>query len=177
MAGSPNMWCSAVLLLGMMLACSWCTCSLAQQQNIDDLACSHYLDSYLHTHHREAEPYTDQDSQMVYFLHVPRTAGRTFHACFLKMGTPPRRRCPKAYDHLRLNMSVPDCYLLSSHDDFSVVSMLPGGEITSHALCVAGPSLRLMQLGRVGQAVWQSGQGPCLLSKGGHFPHTLPIGI
>jgi len=62
---------------------------------------------------------------MVYFLHVPRTAGRTFQSCFLKSGTPPERRCPKAYDHLRIDVSVPDCFLLSSHDDFSVVAMLP----------------------------------------------------
>lgn len=116
---------SLVLILGVLLsiaAKAW-----AQKQT-NDLECEHYLDAYLHLHHREAEPYTDQDNQMVYFLHVPRTAGRTFHACFLKMGTQPRRRCPKAYDHLRLNMTVPNCYLLSSHDDFSVVSMLPGGK-------------------------------------------------
>ena len=80
-------------------------------------------DKYLERHHKEASPYTGQN--LVYFLHVPRTAGRTFHSCLLKVGTPPSKRCPKAYDHLRLNVTVPNCYLLSSHDDFSVVSMLP----------------------------------------------------
>ncbi len=52
-------------------------------------------------------------------------SGRTFHTCLLKSGTPPERRCPKAYDHLRINVNVPNCALLSSHDDFSVVAMLP----------------------------------------------------
>lgn len=88
------------------------------------MQCSHFVDDYLQRHHKEASPYTKED-QLVYFLHVPRTAGRTFHSCFLKMGMPSAKRCPKAYDHLRINMSVPNCNLLSSHDDFSVVSMLP----------------------------------------------------
>ncbi|GFH15263.1 uncharacterized protein HaLaN_11459, partial [Haematococcus lacustris] len=59
------------------------------------------------------------------YVPTAATAGRTFHACLLKLGTPPSKRCPKAYDHLRINMTLPNCNLLSSHDDFSVVSMLP----------------------------------------------------
>lgn len=90
-----------------------------------DLACPHLFDEYLQQHGREPLPYTDPETQMVYFLHVPRTAGRTLHSCLLKPGMPPQKRCAKAYDHLRINMSVPNCYLLSSHDDYSVVSMLP----------------------------------------------------
>lgn len=62
---------------------------------------------------------------MLYFLHIPRTAGRTFYSCLLRIGTPGRRRCPKAYDHLRINTELPNCSLLSSHDDFSVVEALP----------------------------------------------------
>lgn len=52
----------------------------------------------------------------------------------LKTGVAPSRRCPRAYDHLRIaNMSMPNCDLLSSHDDFSVVSMLPDGvSVLSH---------------------------------------------
>lgn len=87
------------------------------------LQCQHFVDQYLAQHSREAAPFSE--TSLVYFLHVPRTAGRTFHSCFLKMATPPSKRCPKAYDHLRMNMSVPNCQLLSSHDDFSIVSMLP----------------------------------------------------
>eukprot|EP00798_Chlamydomonas_sp_ICE-L_P022636 gene22637-29780_t len=85
--------------------------------------CAVVTDDYLAKHHKEAVPWTGDN--MVYFLHVPRTAGRTFHACMLKLGTHPDKRCPKAYDHLRVNMSDPHCLLLSSHDDFSIVSMLP----------------------------------------------------
>ncbi|KAL0026487.1 hypothetical protein WJX77_002347 [Trebouxia sp. C0004] len=62
---------------------------------------------------------------MLYFLHIPRTAGRTYGACFLKQAWAPSRRCAKSYDILRLNSSVPDCGLLSSHDDYSVIQYLP----------------------------------------------------
>ena len=64
-------------------------------------------------------------SHMLFFLHVPRTAGRTYHSCFLKTGTPPSRRCEKSYDVLRLNASIPSCGLLSSHDDLSLADRLP----------------------------------------------------
>ena len=64
-------------------------------------------------------------SHMLFFLHVPRTAGRTFHSCFLKTATPPSRRCEKSYDVLRLNASISSCGLLSSHDDMSITDNLP----------------------------------------------------
>ena len=61
----------------------------------------------------------------VFFLHIPRTAGRTYYFCFLKLATPPSRRCEKSYDVLRLNSSLADCGLLGSHDDLSVLRFLP----------------------------------------------------
>lgn len=64
-------------------------------------------------------------AKTVFFLHVPRTAGRTYHACFLKLATPPSHRCEKSYDILRLNASIPTCGLLGSHDDLSVMQYLP----------------------------------------------------
>lgn len=64
-------------------------------------------------------------SHMLFFLHLPRTAGRTYHSCFLKTATPPSRRCEKSYDVLRLNASIPSCGLLSSHDDMSISKNLP----------------------------------------------------
>jgi hypothetical protein len=108
----------------MLLLLALGSLSLASSApTVNSLQCAALVDSYLATHHKEAAPYTG--SNMVFFLHMPRTAGRTFQSCFLKLGTHPSKRCPKAYDHLRINTSAPNCYLLSSHDDFSVVSMLP----------------------------------------------------
>jgi hypothetical protein len=38
---------------------------------------------------------------LVYFMHVPRTAGRTLNSCFYSASTPPSRKCPKSYDDLK----------------------------------------------------------------------------
>lgn len=64
-------------------------------------------------------------SKMLWFLHIPRSAGRTFHSCFLKLAHPPSKRCAKSYDTLRLNVSVGSCGLLASHDDYSATDFLP----------------------------------------------------
>eukprot|EP00892_Ulva_mutabilis_P010571 jgi/Ulvmu1/7887/UM004_0118.1 len=69
---------------------------------------------------RPADPH-----KMLYFLHVPRTAGRTTHNCFMMPATPPSRRCAKSYDGLKYDISIPDCGLISSHDDFSAMHQLP----------------------------------------------------
>lgn len=88
--------------------------------------CSKALEDYKAFMAREAAPYEGPEGKsLVYFLHIPRTAGRTFHVCLLRQATPPDRRCPKSYDHLRVDVSLPKCHLLSSHDDFSVVEKLP----------------------------------------------------
>eukprot|EP00241_Pyramimonas_parkeae_P001710 CAMPEP_0114250740 /NCGR_PEP_ID=MMETSP0058-20121206/14869_1 /TAXON_ID=36894 /ORGANISM="Pyramimonas parkeae, CCMP726" /LENGTH=467 /DNA_ID=CAMNT_0001364437 /DNA_START=162 /DNA_END=1565 /DNA_ORIENTATION=+ len=68
---------------------------------------------------------TDGEERLQFFLHVPRTGGRTLHKCFLIPATHPSRRCMPSYDSLRLNHSAPDCGLLSSHDDYSLVHSLP----------------------------------------------------
>ena len=64
-------------------------------------------------------------NKLLYFLHVPRTAGRTSHNCFLMPMIPPSRRCAKSYDGIKYNISVPDCGLLSSHDDYSAMYQFP----------------------------------------------------
>jgi hypothetical protein len=87
------------------------------------LDCRSVISNYHAYNVKEAAPYSRDN--LVYFLHVPRTAGRTFFSCLLKQGTPLARRCPRAYDHIRINFTVPNCHLLSSHDDFSVVQKLP----------------------------------------------------
>ena len=63
---------------------------------------------------------------LTYFLHVPRTAGRTTFWCALKPAFPPSQRCSRSYDHLRLDPHQPTCNLLSTHDDFSLVESFPG---------------------------------------------------
>jgi hypothetical protein len=65
-------------------------------------------------------------SNVSFFLHVPRTAGRTLLFCALKLGLPPSRRCSRSYDRLRVDPRAPPCELVSSHDDFRLAEALPG---------------------------------------------------
>ena len=60
-------------------------------------------------------------SDLLFFLHVPRTAGRTYHFCYLKLAYPEARRCARSYDALRVNVDNPKCEFLASHDDYSLV--------------------------------------------------------
>lgn len=96
-------------------------CVVAWLANADN--CDELVATYLRTSKKEPVPV--EESTMLYFLHIPRTAGRTFHTCLLRPAFPFNKRCPKSYDHLRVNTSVPNCFLLSSHDDYSVVDLLP----------------------------------------------------
>lgn len=63
----------------------------------------------------------DDHSDLLFFLHIPRTAGRTFHFCYLKLAVPEKKRCGKSYDQLRVNVHNPQCNFLASHDDYSLV--------------------------------------------------------
>lgn len=60
-------------------------------------------------------------SDLLFFLHIPRTAGRSFHFCYLKLATPERKRCDKSYDELRMDPHDPHCEMLATHDDYSLV--------------------------------------------------------
>ena len=66
-----------------------------------------------------------REDALQFFLHVPRTGGRTFLRCFLTPSTPRHRRCRPSYDTLRLNLTDAACGLLSSHDDYSLVHSVP----------------------------------------------------
>jgi hypothetical protein len=63
--------------------------------------------------------------QLLFFLHQPRTAGRTLLTCLLRRGYERQGRslCPRSYDLLRFDASN-KCSLLSSHDDYSLVAMI-----------------------------------------------------
>ena len=106
----------SVLLLLHSLWCASVT-SCADQHD-----CKRQLD---HLAHLPRQSLQNQDA-FTYFLHIPRTAGRTLWSCFLKPGLPVAKRCAKSYDVLRFEPGTTSCGLLSSHDDYSMVhSILP----------------------------------------------------
>ncbi|KAL5056088.1 hypothetical protein RYX36_036770 [Vicia faba] len=62
---------------------------------------------------------------LLFFLHVPRTGGRTYFHCFLRKLYPGYLECPRSYDKLRFDPSKEKCRLLVTHDDYSIASKLP----------------------------------------------------
>lgn len=64
---------------------------------------------------------------LLFFLHVPRTGGRTYFHCFLKKLYSSSLECPRSYDKLRFDPSKEKCRLLVTHDDYSTSSKLPRG--------------------------------------------------
>ena len=57
----------------------------------------------------------------LFFLHVPRTAGRSFHWCFLKPSFDAKDLCGNQYTGVKLNPRDPNCSFLATHDDYSLV--------------------------------------------------------
>ncbi|POO01227.1 Heparan sulfate 6-sulfotransferase/Protein-tyrosine sulfotransferase [Trema orientale] len=62
---------------------------------------------------------------LLFFLHVPRTGGRTYFHCFLRKLYPNSLECPRSYDKLRFDPRKRKCRLLVTHDDYSMMSKLP----------------------------------------------------
>ncbi|CAM8886362.1 unnamed protein product [Rhodiola kirilowii] len=63
--------------------------------------------------------------ELLFFLHVPRTGGRTYFHCFLRKLYPSALECPRSYDKLRFDPRKPNCRLLVTHDDYSMMNKLP----------------------------------------------------
>nr|GMD25373.1 protein-tyrosine sulfotransferase [Ipomoea batatas] len=75
---------------------------------------------------------------LLFFLHVPRTGGRTYFHCFLKKLYANSLECPRSYDKLRFDPRKPNCRLLATHDDYSLMSKLPN-DITSVVTIIRNP--------------------------------------
>ncbi|KAJ0020199.1 hypothetical protein Pint_32154 [Pistacia integerrima] len=69
------------------------------------------------------DKHTLQD--LLFFLHVPRTGGRTYFHCLLKKLYSSSLECPRSYDKLRFDPSKTNCRLLVTHDDYSMMFKLP----------------------------------------------------
>ncbi|MCO5577704.1 hypothetical protein L7F22_031536 [Adiantum nelumboides] len=88
-----------------------------------------------------AEDHHTQLKELLYFLHVPRTGGRTYHQCLLRHLYPKEQHCDRSYDKLRFNSSN-HCKLLVNHDDYSILTRLPA-ESTSIVTNIRHPVDRI----------------------------------
>lgn len=79
---------------------------------------------------------------LLFFLHIPRTGGRTYFQCFIKKLYSSQLECPRSYDKLRFNPRKANCRLLVTHDDYSMMSKLPN-EKTSVVTILRNPVDRI----------------------------------
>lgn len=95
-----------------------------------DAACAPIVDAFLTKRAHQLRFPLDNPplaSKFVFFLHVPRTAGRSFWHCFLAKPFAGTHRCAPAYTAFKLEASRSQCQAITSHDDFSVSDFLPDG--------------------------------------------------
>ncbi|KAJ0237811.1 Protein-tyrosine sulfotransferase [Hirschfeldia incana] len=94
---------------------------------------------------REEHPDKDKRSlqDLLFFLHVPRTGGRTYFHCFLRKLYDNAEECPRSYDKLHFDPRKQKCKLLATHDDYSLMSKLPR-ERTSVMTIVRDPVARVL---------------------------------
>mmetsp|Transcript_20128 Transcript_20128/g.44074 ORF Transcript_20128/g.44074 Transcript_20128/m.44074 type:complete len:230 (+) Transcript_20128:235-924(+) len=91
--------------------------------------CAQALKSFAAQQAKYKPPSKSVENALTYFLHVPRTGGRTFHQCFLGSAYEKSKKCPQSYDikNFTEHESSPvfqKCQLLASHEDYSTVRPL-----------------------------------------------------
>lgn len=87
-----------------------------------DPSCSQIVNDFKRDYGKHVVP-TNLSEAFYFFLHVPRTAGKTYSQCFLRAAVKPSLRCSPSYDFLRLNISQPGCRYITSHDDYSLMDV------------------------------------------------------
>ncbi|KAL6776036.1 CGL13 [Auxenochlorella protothecoides x Auxenochlorella symbiontica] len=155
-----------VLLLVMLTAAQAVICRASLETNPSDEQCAAWIAAY-----RADHPVLDKQAlngtrpSQVYFMHIPRTGGKTCFSCFLKSAVPPSQRCLKAYDGPRLALSSPSCGLISSHDDYSLVdSLQPGVAVVTQ---LRDPTSRVISayefaVSVAAESLGAGGEGPSL---------------
>jgi hypothetical protein len=110
-----------LLRLAVMFVILTAVVSSASAEN----TCRDLLQKFRHQPFQQnSSPYTG--SNMLFFLHIPRTAGGTLN-CLLRAAFAPQLRCPTAYKTLPGASILQNCTFVASHDDFSVMQRLPPG--------------------------------------------------
>ena len=85
-------------------------------------SCNKLVEEFEKDHGKHVTPKNISDA-FIFFLHVPRTAGKTYASCFLKACLLPTERCSPSYDLLRLNISQEGCRYIATHDDYSLLEV------------------------------------------------------
>ncbi|KAJ0236001.1 Protein-tyrosine sulfotransferase [Hirschfeldia incana] len=134
-------------LVGLILLCSVLV-SFGEELDFDhcERVVKRWADASSSSSREERHP-NNKDKRslkdLLFFLHVPRTGGRTYFNCFLRKLYDNAEECPRSYDKLRFNPMKEKCKLLATHDDYSLMGMLPR-ERTSVMTIVRDPVARVL---------------------------------
>ncbi|KAL8210440.1 hypothetical protein R6Q57_004877 [Mikania cordata] len=107
-------------------------------------AVKQWASSSLHSDSKDGHILKD----LLFFLHVPRTGGRTYFYCFLKKLYSSSLECPRSYDKLHFDPLKRNCRLLATHDDYSMMSKLPR-ERTSVVTLLRSPIERVFNARKI----------------------------
>ncbi|KAG0484537.1 hypothetical protein HPP92_008439 [Vanilla planifolia] len=131
--------------LGMFLMLIFLVCSstLASKNDGDFSNCESIVTKWA----KSSTEYRVKESKrtlkdLLFFLHIPRTGGRTYFHCFLKKLYVKSDECPHSYDKLHFDPREPKCRLLVTHDDYSLMSKLPEDK-TSVVTILRNPADRI----------------------------------
>ncbi|XP_076925676.1 protein-tyrosine sulfotransferase-like [Bidens hawaiensis] len=113
----------ALLLMLMLLAAVFPSSGAHDFEHCKN-SIKQWASSSLHSNTKDGHILKD----LLFFLHIPRTGGRTYFHCFLKKLYSGELECPRSYDKLRFDPRKPDCRLLATHDDYSMMSKLPSDQ-------------------------------------------------
>ncbi|KAL9171229.1 hypothetical protein ABFS82_04G195200 [Erythranthe guttata] len=116
------------LVLGLILVVLLSVCTIKASASDDGYKqCEHTVKKWASSSSADHKVQEDKHSlrDLLFFLHVPRTGGRTYFHCFLKKLYSNTQECPRSYDKLRFDPRKANCRLLSTHDDYSMMSKLP----------------------------------------------------
>ncbi|CAI5472128.1 unnamed protein product, partial [Closterium sp. Yama58-4] len=83
--------------------------------------------------------------QTLFFLHVARAGGRTYHQCFLSTLMPSTVQCNMSYHVLRDDPTM-GCRLLATHDDYGMTTQLPPGAATGVTTLFREPLDRVLSM-------------------------------
>ncbi|CAI5490184.1 unnamed protein product [Closterium sp. Naga37s-1] len=83
--------------------------------------------------------------QTLFFLHVARAGGRTYHQCFLSTLMPSTVQCNMSYHVLRDDPTM-GCRLLATHDDYGMTTLLPPGAATGVTTLFREPLDRVLSM-------------------------------
>lgn len=115
-------WPALLLLLGLV------SLFVTASHGEDDFKhCEAAVKTWAYSSSLEEEVKEDKHNlkDLLFFLHIPRTGGRTYFHCFLRKLYSSKLECPRSYDKLRFDPRKQNCRLLVTHDDYSVISKLP----------------------------------------------------